>query len=71
MTCFSKNPFLVETVDKEDRGLCDSHEEITHCQIHDEIVGRSPELLVTEIQKEYTVFMFSKNRFIVISLLKI
>lgn len=47
MTHFSKHPFLVETVDEEDGGLCEGHEEVTECQVHDEVVWQTPQLLVT------------------------
>lgn len=47
ITHFSKHPFLVETVDEEDGGLCESHEEVTECQVHNEVVWQAPQLLVT------------------------
>lgn len=55
-TCLPERPFLVQTVDKEDGGLCDGHEEVTHSQIHDEVVGRCPELLVTETENKGSGF---------------
>lgn len=47
ITHFSKHPFLVETVDEEDGGLCESHEEVTERQIHNEVVWQAAQLLVT------------------------
>lgn len=48
ITHFSKHPFLVEAVDKEDGGLSESHEEVTDCQVHDEVVWQVAKLLVTK-----------------------
>lgn len=50
-TCFAENPALVKGVDEEDGRLCDSHEEVADGQVHDEEVGRSLQLLVTETLK--------------------
>lgn len=47
ITHLSKHPFLVETVDEEDGGLCESHEEVADRQVHDEVVGQVTKLLVT------------------------
>lgn len=47
ITHLSKHPFLVETVDEEDGGLCGSHEEVTDRQVHDEVVRQATQLLVT------------------------
>lgn len=41
-THFTKHPFLVQAVDEEDGRLSDGHEEVTHGQIHDEVVRRRP-----------------------------
>lgn len=41
VTHLSKHPFLVETVDEEDWRLCGGHEEVTDCQVHDEVVGQA------------------------------
>lgn len=47
ITHLSKHPFLVETVDEEDGGLSESHEEVTDRQVHDEVVWQVTKLLVT------------------------
>lgn len=47
ITNLSKHPFLVEAVDEEDGGLCKGHEEVTHCQVHYEVVRQVAKLLVT------------------------
>lgn len=47
ITNLSKHPFFVETVDEEDRRLCEGHEEVTHCQVHYEVVRQVAKLLVT------------------------
>lgn len=47
ITHFSKHPFLVETVDEEDGGLCEGHEEVTERQVHNEVIWQAPQLLVT------------------------
>lgn len=47
ITHFSKHPFLVETVDEEDGGLCEGHEEVTESQVHNEVIWQVPQLLVT------------------------
>lgn len=49
ITCFTKNPAFVKRVDKEDGRLCDGHEEVTDGQVHDEVVWRRPQVLVTAI----------------------
>lgn len=51
-TCFTKNPPLVQGVYKKDGRLGDGHEEVTHSQVHDEKIRRSPQLLVAGTQDE-------------------
>lgn len=46
ITHLSKHPFLVETVDEEDGGLCESHEKVTDRLVHDEVVRQVTKLLV-------------------------
>ena len=52
ITGLAKNPLFEERVDEEDGWLRDGHQEVTNRQVHDEIVGRSAELLVTETQQK-------------------
>lgn len=47
-TRFTKDPTLVQGVDEEDGRLRDGHEEVADRQVHDEKIGRSPQLLVAE-----------------------
>jgi len=47
VTKFSKHPLLTQAVDEEHWGLCDGHEEITHCQVHYEIIWQAPQLFIT------------------------
>lgn len=50
-TCFAKDPALVQGVDEEDGRLRDGHEEVADRQVHDEEVGRRPQLLVAETRR--------------------
>lgn len=50
-TCLAKDPALVQGVDEEDGRLRDGHEEVADRQVHDEEVGRRPQLLVAETRR--------------------
>ena len=53
ITHLSKHPFLVEAVDEKDRGLCESHEEVTNRQVHDEVIRQVTKFLVaTDMQTQ-------------------
>lgn len=52
VTRFPKHPLIVEGVDEEDGCLGEGHEEVTHGQIHYEVVRHTPQLLIADKHKE-------------------
>lgn len=61
-TCLPKHPFPVEAIYEKDRRLCESHEEITDGQVHDEIVWQVAKLLVAaKTHKRVTHVALSTN----------
>lgn len=52
VTCFSEHPLGVKRVDEDDGGLGEGHEEVTHGQIHNEVVRQTPQLLIARKDKQ-------------------